>query len=480
MRLLPYTLGVLAAAVAAGFAGNASAIEFNEIARFDVSYAFSSDLDPEDTSFDDNPKYIGTNPLAVAWNGSKLYLAGHDNFGTSLLPIGLIEVLNPTRTGVNVLGDADFGAKFGDIFQPQGRGYTGLELSGSDLAAAYDDGAASANAIQLFDTSSNSLQWDLSNAGITGRGGSGVGFDPGFNGSDATPGVAWTQFASGRRALQDADTGASEYLLGSDPLGFQWLPDSPPGSNFARDFAFDPDTGDIYVRRNNDIDAADRSGENDTTNRRTIVDDPTDAGAFKLGQKIEFIGGTEEGDLLIYNDSVVSSTEQAFVDVVKVVDTDGVAKTATFNLLGGLTGADIGDGAGIYDFDYDAGSNTLAVVDFVNRNVFIFEVGAGVDVLVGDYNDDGAVDAADYTIWRDNEGASVSLPGESPDAATPGLVDAEDYAFWRGNYGAAAGGSLQSGAAPEPASAVLALLLASCTACGRLGDRGFRNQRTGA
>ncbi|TWT78389.1 hypothetical protein Pla123a_11800 [Posidoniimonas polymericola] len=470
MRLSHCATSVSAVALAVVLVGQAAAIEFNEIARFDVSFAFSSDLDPDDTSVDDNPKFIGTNPLAVAWNGSKLYLGGHDNFGSSLLPIGLIEVLNPTRTGINVLSDADFGPKFGEIFQPLGRGYTGLELSGSGLAAAYDDGAASGDAIQLFDTSSNSLLWDLSDAGITGRGGSGVGFDPGFNGADATPGVAWTQFASGRRALQDPATGASEYLLGSEPLGFQWLPDSPPGSNFARDFAFDPATGDIYVRRNNDIDAADRSGDNATTNRRTIVDDPTDAGAFKLGQKIEFLEGTAEGDLLIYNDSVVASTDQPFVDVVKVVDTDGVAKTATFNLLGGLTGADIADGAGIYDFDYDPISKTLAVVDFVNRNVFIFGVGSGGEVLVGDYNDDGVVDAADYTVWRDSEGVSVTLPGESPDATTPGLVDAEDYAFWQANYGAAAAGSLNGAAAPEPTGLAIAGTLASLILCGRRRD----------
>ncbi len=262
----------------------ARTIEFNEIARFDVSFAFASDLDTEDEILDDNPKFIGTNPLAVAWNGSKLYLAGHDNFGSSLLPIGLIEVLNPTRTGINDLEDADFSAKFGDIFQPSGRGYTGLELSGNQLAASYDNGGnnppeGTANAIQLFDTTDNSLIWDLTAAGLTSRGGAGVNFDPGFNGSSASQGVAWTTFGSGRRALQDAADGTTTYGLSADPLGFQWLPDAAPGGNIARDLAFDPDTGDVYVRRNNDIDAADRSGDNDTTNRRTIVDDASDAGA---------------------------------------------------------------------------------------------------------------------------------------------------------------------------------------------------------
>ncbi len=177
---------------------------------------------------------------------------------------------------------------------------------------------------------------------------------------------------------------------------------------------------------------------------------------FKLGQKIEFIGGTSEGDLLIYNDSVGSSVDQAFVDVVKVVDTDGVAKTATFNLLGGLTGADIADSAGIYDFDYDPVSNTLAMIDFVNRNVFIFAVGPLDAALAGDYNEDGTVNLADYTVWRDNLNGSIVLPGEDPNASTPGLVDQEDYDFWKTNFGnPGAAASLASAAVPEPSSFLL-------------------------
>ena len=192
-RFLPIAAMTLAFAVAS----IAEAISFNEVARFAVDFAFDSDIgaqDPPDP--DNNPQYIGTNPLAVAWNGSQLYLGGHDNFGTSLLPIGLIEVLDATRTGELTLDSSDFSAAFGQIFQPVGRGYTGLELSGGSLSASYDNGSNTANAIQLFDASTNSLNWDLSAAGITGRGGSGIAFDPGFNGA----GGAGAGVACGRRA----------------------------------------------------------------------------------------------------------------------------------------------------------------------------------------------------------------------------------------------------------------------------------------
>ncbi|MEQ8847289.1 hypothetical protein [Botrimarina sp.] len=84
-------------------------------------------------------------------------------------------------------------------------------------------------------------------------------------------------------------------------------------------------------------------------------------------------------------------------------------------------------------------------------------------VLPGDYNEDGAVDAADYTVWRDNLGEEVMLPGENPDAATPGQVDQEDYDFWVSQYGVG-GGSGAAAAAPEPSAAWL-LVAAAMAAC---------------
>ncbi len=75
-------------------------------------------------------------------------------------------------------------------------------------------------------------------------------------------------------------------------------------------------------------------------------------------------------------------------------------------------------------------------------------------VLDGDYNNDGVVDAADYAVWRDNLGASVTLPGDT----TPGEVTQDDYGVWAANYGSTSP-STNSFATPEPASIVLAHLV---------------------
>jgi endonuclease/exonuclease/phosphatase family metal-dependent hydrolase len=53
--------------------------------------------------------------------------------------------------------------------------------------------------------------------------------------------------------------------------------------------------------------------------------------------------------------------------------------------------------------------------------------------LPGDYNDDGVVDAVDYTVWRNNLGdtdeADLNFNGDG------GGVDASDYTWWKERYG---------------------------------------------
>jgi hypothetical protein len=57
--------------------------------------------------------------------------------------------------------------------------------------------------------------------------------------------------------------------------------------------------------------------------------------------------------------------------------------------------------------------------------------------LPGDFNRDGVVNAADYTVWRDSLRATDATASQG-DATGEGLVDEADYAVWRGNYGATA------------------------------------------
>lgn len=92
----------------------------------------------------------------------------------------------------------------------------------------------------------------------------------------------------------------------------------------------------------------------------------------------------------------------------------------------------------------------------VNLSELSIEVEALAN-LPGDFNEDGSVDAADYTIWRDNLGNTVT-PYTEGDADGNGIVDNADYDLWVTNYGAtSASTSSKINAVPEPISMLLFL-----------------------
>lgn len=80
-------------------------------------------------------------------------------------------------------------------------------------------------------------------------------------------------------------------------------------------------------------------------------------------------------------------------------------------------------------------------------------------VLPGDFNGDGLVGTADFTVWRDNLNGSEAALGGAGDGS--GTVDIDDYLLWKANFGAevlSGTGSGSVAAAPEPASAVVLLM----------------------
>jgi hypothetical protein len=77
----------------------------------------------------------------------------------------------------------------------------------------------------------------------------------------------------------------------------------------------------------------------------------------------------------------------------------------------------------------------------------------------GDYDADGIVDAADYTIWRDTLGSTTDFRANGDTTgASAEVIDQADYTFWKSHFGATSGsGSLSFGSVPEPASWLLLL-----------------------
>jgi len=115
-------------------------------------------------------------------------------------------------------------------------------------------------------------------------------------------------------------------------------------------------------------------------------------------------------------------------------------------------------GTGSFQVNYGPGS------PFNPNHVVLSNFTGMATALLGDYNQNGTVDAADFVLWRDNLGSGTSLPNDD----TPG-VGPDDYTRWRANFGRMAGGTgfasagagtasdVQSSSVPEPASVVLIL-----------------------
>jgi hypothetical protein len=338
---------MIGAVLAAGLAASASGqISMREVQRIDL---FELNNDQSNT-------FIGTNVAAIAWNGSDLFAAGFNGAAAS-------------GTGVARYSGGSFQLMQFISGTPGARGFSGLDISGDRLAAAYDDGAADAQGLQVFDTGTNAVLWSKNI-----RGGSGVAFDPGFGGAGS--GVAWTTFGQGRRFLQDTETGADIYGGSAAENGMIISPDFE--GSFWRDMDFAAN-GNMVARRSNDVTFLSRTGPN--AGSASLLVENNENGPFIAGQNVAYVDNSAFGDFVIWNDRTSNDLGQSAADALRVTDLDGNSLSLSLELLGG---GSLADGNGWYDFSWDAASGTLAVLDFANRNVHIFQVPApGAAGLLG-------------------------------------------------------------------------------------------------
>ncbi|MEO0531698.1 MAG: DUF4465 domain-containing protein [Planctomycetota bacterium] len=82
-----------------------------------------------------------------------------------------------------------------------------------------------------------------------------------------------------------------------------------------------------------------------------------------------------------------------------------------------------------------------------------------VEALPGDYNADGVVNAADYTVWRDTLDNEVDRRGAGADGDLSGSIDEPDYLVWRDQYGATSIAMSGVSVVPEPTTATVVVLL---------------------
>jgi hypothetical protein len=303
--------------------------------------------------------FIGNNPSAVAWNGTDAWVAGYNQTGASAA-VGIVRISN-------VLTGASIGNRFGLTTTPSSRGFTGLDIRGGDLAAAVDTGAGSADSVALYNTGTETRTWRIGDvapaANDVTRRGNGVAFDPGFNGGGTNQGVAYLSIGSGRRHLLNATNGA--YINGQNAGG---IINFAAASTTWRDVDFNPATGDLYARESNRLGRILRSADNGFAGPMVAVGGLTQAIPVD-NQNLAFVNSSAFGDFIILNDRTTVSAGQLFSNNVKVFTPSGTPLTLSFPA--GFTPA---TGNGAYDFSFDAGTQTLAVTDFANRQLYIFAV----------------------------------------------------------------------------------------------------------
>jgi T5SS/PEP-CTERM-associated repeat protein len=179
-----------------------------------------------------------------------------------------------------------------------------------------------------------------------------------------------------------------------------------------------------------------------SVNRGTLT--ITEGGLVTVGGvlSVDFIGyvNMSTGGMLALLGDADDSLAQ-FLDIVEGTDAirywnDGLADWAL------LTGATYGDD---YTLQY---LTTGGLAGYT-----LLTVGTPLAGLAGDFNGDGTVDAADYSVWRDGLGTTYTEA---------------DYQVWKSHFGQTAGsGSLMDHPVPEPSTMVLFLFgaLAMCRRC---------------
>lgn len=313
------------------------------------------------------------------------------------------------------------GAYGDDIDDDQANG----ELYGS---AYLFDISTGAQTLKLLPTLGGANEWFGYSVGISGNTaivGSPLDGDLGANSGsaflfDTTTGVELHKLLPNDGSAGD-NFGISVAISGNRAIVGSYF-DNPSGATSGSAYLFDVSTGAQLAKLTpNDGTAGDNFGASVAISGNTaIVGAPFD-NASGFGSGSAYLFDVSTGAFITKLVSSAGGVFDQFGSAVAI--SGGVALAGSFG-------------------DNDRGSLAGSVTPFKSL---------GITGFPGDYNQDGAVDAADYTVWRDALGGASALPNDD----TPG-IDVEDFTRWRNNFGQPAP-ALSGQAVPESGGTVLSL-----------------------
>ncbi|TWT86618.1 Autotransporter-associated beta strand repeat protein [Pseudobythopirellula maris] len=127
------------------------------------------------------------------------------------------------------------------------------------------------------------------------------------------------------------------------------------------------------------------------------------------------------------------------LDVAGDLDLSAIGDSLDVSLLGAVSGSSwvIASYDGVLSGVFDAVTPGYTVDYGTGSNSVITLTSTGAPVLLGDYNGNGIVDAADFTVWRDNLGGdNNALMGKGDETGlSAGVVDMADYDLWVSQFG---------------------------------------------
>jgi glucose/arabinose dehydrogenase len=303
-------------------------------------------------------------------------------------------------------------------------------------------------------------------------------FEPGGNAQTITDNLMGKQLRIDVNGDDFADANKNYAIPSTNPFAGTTTGDDEIWSYGLRNpfrSSFDRDTGNNWIadvgqdaREEIDFEPATRSGVSNFGWRLREGTDGTATVPNYVGPVYDYAhgGGTFQGNAVI-GGYVYRGPDPSLQGTYFFADETSGHKwrmnTSTFAVtnIDSLLTPNTGSISGPASYAEDAVGN-LYIVAYGSGSVFKIDTN---QLLTGDYNANGTVDADDYILWRKNFGSTTRLEA---DGNHNGSIDNGDFTVWRNNFGTTVHtlGFAASGV-PEPDALLLGIQMVLMLAIGR-------------